>query len=241
MPDYSNMADDLTELLSLSHPPLAITFRDSHPAGIERYRSEYPPKTEDGRTGAVSAGCVFWAEASDQTFATLPEDHGNCSVGSLTHGMIGLEEAAARGDVQALCEAKWVSPEIFPRIATVQSKPAAVIYGPLAETPVDPDIVFLRLNAKQAMQLHAAVPSLQFEGKPQCHIIAVAKERRKPAISVGCMLSRVRTGFASSEMTCALPVDQAPGIIEDLRASTRADRLVAGYASEDAARFRETA
>ncbi len=42
-------------------------------------------------------------------------------------------------------------------------------------------------------------------------------------------------------MTCALPADQAPGIIEDLRASARADRLVAGYASEDAARFRETA
>ena len=237
MSNNKKLANELAELLSLSQPPLAISFCDEAPSNIDRYQSDYPSETEDGRTGAVPAGCVFWVKAAQRTFSTVPQDHGNCSVGSLTHGMISLEEAATRADVQAVCEAKWVSPEIFPHIPTVQSKPSAVVYGPFADSPMDPDIVFLRLNAKQAMQLQSAVPSMLFEGKPQCHIVAIAKEQRKPAISVGCMLSRVRTGLSNSEMTCALPADQVPEILESLRAATAADRLVAQYASADASRF----
>ncbi len=237
MSDNRKAAEELTALLSLSSPPLAITFCDELPDDVDPYGADYPAETEDGRTGAVSAGCVFWTKASERTFSTVPQDHGNCSVGSLTHGMISLDEAAGRADVQAVCEAKWVSPEIFPHIPTVQSRPAAVVYGPLADSPGAADIVFLRLNAKQAMQLHSAVPTMAFEGKPQCHIIAIAKEQRKPAISVGCMLSRGRTGFSNNEMTCAIPADQLPGIVESLRASTAADRMVAQYASGDAKRF----
>ena len=237
MSNNRRMADELVELLSLSQPPLAISFCDEVPSNVDRYESDYPSEADDGRTGAVPAGCVFWVKAAERTFATIPQDHGNCSVGSLTHGMISLEEAATRADVQAVCEAKWVSPEIFPHIPTVQSKPSAVVYGPYSDSPVDADVIFLRLNAKQAMQLQSAVPSMLFEGKPQCHIIAIAKEQRKPAISVGCMLSRVRTGLSNSEVTCALPADQIAGILESLRAATAADRMVAQYASEDASRF----
>ncbi len=237
MTDNKAMANELVELLGLAHAPLAITFSGDVPQNVERYGSDYPPETEDGRTGAVPAGCVFWVKAEDRTFATVPEDHGNCSVGSLTHGMISLEEAATKADVQAVCEAKWVNPEIFPHIPTVKSRPEAVIYGPLAESNGSTDIVFLRMNAKQTMQLHSAVPSLRFEGKPQCHIIAIAKEQNAPAVSVGCMLSRARTGLQNSEMTCAIPASQLPQVLEALRETTAADKLVAGYASQDAKRF----
>ena len=237
MKNYSDLANQLTDLLSLSHPPIAISFHHEIPNEIPRYDSVYPSPTEDGRTGAVAAGCVFWVKATANTFATVPADHGNCSVGSLTHGLIALEEAASQADVQALCEAKWVKPEIFPDIPTVNNRPEAIVYGPLAETSVEPDVVFLRLNGKQAMQLQSAVPSIRFEGKPQCHIIAIAKEQNTPAISVGCMLSRVRTGISNSEVTCALPAKQLSSIICALENINNADRMVAEYASQDAARF----
>ena len=46
------------------------------------------------------------------------------------------------------------------------------------------------------MLLHDAWPSLRFEGKPQCHSIPIAKESGELAVSVGCMLSRVRTAMS---------------------------------------------
>ena len=237
MNELESMSDALQNLLSLTHPPIAIKFSDSVPDGIESCDRDYPSPTEDGRTGAVPAGCVFWMKATDRTFSTIPSDHGNCSVGSLTHGLIDLNEAATRADVQAVCDAKWVNPEIFPHIPTISKRPESITYGPLSESVNPPDIVLFWVNAKQAMQLHSAHPSLRFEGKPQCHIIPIAVEHKQAAISVGCMLSRVRTGMTNNEMTCALPADQLPGLIDSLRQTIEADRLVAGYASQDAVRF----
>ncbi len=235
--NYQNLSRQLQTHLGLVHAPIAITFFDSEPTGVEEFGAEYPPRTTDGRTGAVAAGCVFWTKASERTFMTKPADHGNCSVGSLTHGLISLEEAAGRADVKAICEAKWVTPEIFPHIPTVQKRAEAIVYGPLADAVSDPDIVLLRLVAKQAMQMHAAVPTMRFEGKPQCHIIPIAHEQNNPAISVGCMLSRVRTGMTNSEMTCTIPFSQLAAIVDDLAKVCEADRLVATYASQDKARF----
>ena len=64
-----------------------------------------PAPNEHGRTGQVPAGCVFWIDGADRTFATVAADHGNCSVGSYTHGFLTLEEAAAKDDVGAVLEA----------------------------------------------------------------------------------------------------------------------------------------
>ena len=235
--DYKIITEELVGLLGLSVPPIAISFCEKIPDSIPRFEGNYPELTEDGRTGAVSAGCVFWVKGVDRTFSTVPSDHANCSVGSLTHGFISLEEAGSRADVAAICEANWVDPKIFPDLPTVKSRSSAIIYGPLSDSDRDPDVVFMRLIGKQVMQLHAAVPSLRFEGKPQCHIIAIAKELGEVAVSVGCMLSRVRTGIPAAEVTCAVPGAKLTRVIGALKQSRKADLLVASYASEDSRRF----
>ena len=116
-------------------------------------------------------------------------------------------------------------------------RPGAVTYGPLAETPVDPDVVFLRLDAKQLMVLCDAVPGVRIEGKPQCHIVAVAKEEDEIAVSVGCALSRVRTGMPTTEMTCAIPAARLRQVVEAIERNAVADAAVATYAAEDTLRF----
>lgn len=235
--NYKVLADALTDLLALQTPPLAITFTQEDPVGMLRYEGALPPPTPDGRTGKVSAGCVFWMKAADRTFHTCAEDHGNCSVGSLTHGFITLDVAAKRADVKALVDACWVTPEVFPQIPVVKQRPKCVVYGPLADTRIDPDVVFLRINGKTAMILHDAMPDLRFEGKPQCHIIPIAKEQGQVALSVGCMLSRVRTGMPNTEMTCAIPGRKLMEVVEKLKSTCGADKAVAAYAAEDARRF----
>jgi uncharacterized protein (DUF169 family) len=234
---FETWHSDLQNLLGLAVPPVAIAFSSDVPPGIGRIERAMPSATVDGRTGAVAASCVFWIEGAQKVFATKAEDHGNCSVGSLTHGFKAIEEIAGNSDVAALCETGWVTPEAVGRIAVVREKPTSVVYGPLRDMPVEPSVILLRLNGKQQMLMHDAWPDLRFEGKPQCHIIPIAKERGEIAVSVGCMLSRVRTGMSNNEVTCAIPASRMSALIERLRAARAADNVVAAYAAADSKRF----
>src|SRR5262245_22410558 len=130
---WQQFADRLTAALHLAVAPIAITFSDradgSAPPFVDP-STPMPDPTADGRTGRVPAGCVFWVHALDRTFSTRPEDHGNCSVGSLTHGLIDLGTAAQRADVGALVEAGWVTADAFPAVPTVSSRSASIVYGP---------------------------------------------------------------------------------------------------------------
>lgn len=235
--DWSQLASDLTSTLHLAAPPLAITFSDEPPSGVAPFEEPMPDALADGRTGRVPAGCVFWMKAVDRTFSTVAADHGNCSVGSVTHGFKTLDEVAGNSDVAALLDSGWVTMDVVPEIPVVRDKPGAVTYGPLADTPVDPDVVFLRVNGRQLMVLSDAVPGLRIEGKPQCHIVAIAKEEGVPAASVGCALSRVRTGMPPTEMTCALPAASLPEVLESIKRHAEVDSVVAHYAADDARRF----
>ncbi len=235
--DMAKFAEDLADSLGLQNPPLAISFTEQPLPGVEPFTDAMPEPTADGRSGRVPAGCVFWMKAADRTFSTVAADHANCSVGSVTHGFKSLDEVGDKADVFTLVSAGWVTPELFPQIPAVTHKYPYVTYGPLKDAGQVPDVVFLRINAKQAMMLSDAFPDLRFEGKPQCHIIAIAKEQQKVAVSVGCMLSRVRTGMPNSEMTCAIPGKRLGEVVQRIKTTAAVDASVANYASEDTRRF----
>jgi len=235
--DWNTLAAALTGALHLDVPPVAITFADAAPDGVPAFDAPMGAPASDGRTGRVPAGCVFWVHAAADTFSTTPEDHRNCSVGSLTHGLVDLEDVAGNDDVACLVESGWVTMDMVPAIPTVSERPASIVYGPLADSPIDPDVVLLRVNGRQLMVLSDAIPGLRIEGKPQCHIVAVAKEEGVAAASVGCALSRARTGMQPHEMTCAIPAAVLPDVVQRVEAAAATDGVVARYAAQDARRF----
>ena len=235
--DYRQMSAELSSMLRLEAPPIAISFLEEAPGGMPAFDAPMAEPAPDGRTGRVPAGCVFWMKATDKSFTTLPEDHGNCSVGSLTHGLMSLGEAAQKTDVQTLLDSGWVTEDMFPDIPAVSERPGCITYGPLMETLGDPDVVLIRVNPKQLMLISDALPDLYIGGKPQCHIVALAKEHGQVAASVGCMLSRTRTGMSPNEMTCAIPGSRLSEVLEKLRPAISVDASVATYAAEDSRRF----
>jgi uncharacterized protein (DUF169 family) len=234
---WNDLSSRLSAALNLATAPIAITFSAAPPDGVAPFDRPLPAPLDDGRTGRVPAGCVFWNHATESTFSTVKADHGNCSVGSLTHGFVTLDEVAGNGDVTALLETGWVTMDVVPQIPVVTEAPGAVTYGPLAESPIDPDVVLLRVNGKQLMVLSDAIPGLRIEGKPQCHIVAIAKEQGEIAASVGCALSRVRTAMPATEMTIAIPAPTVGDVIVAFERNAVADAAVARYASEDMQRF----
>jgi uncharacterized protein (DUF169 family) len=195
--DWNDLSARLRSSLSLAAPPIGITFRAEPVAGVDGFDRPMPDAMPDGRTGRVPAGCVFWMHATESTFNTVAEDHGNCSVGSLTHGFKTLDEVAGNSDVAALLDTGWVTMDV----------------------------------------VSDAIPGLRIEGKPQCHIVAIAKEQGEIAASVGCALSRVRTGMPATETTCAIPGSKVEDVVTAIERNAVADTAVARYAAEDATRF----
>lgn len=237
--DWRSLSDRLIAALKPTAAPVAISF---FPPGqavpAARLGDTYPEPNDQGRTGQVPAGCVYWIKGSSAAFATTAADHANCSVGSFTHGFLTLDEAASKDDVCAVLESGWVDGAAVQELPRVKERPGTVVYSPLAEAQTDPDVVLLRITGFALMTLKDALPDLRIEGKPQCHIVAIAKEQGQVAASVGCALSRARTGMRPEEMTCAIPGSRLADIVPALEAAVTLDRMMAGYAAADAKRFR---
>ncbi len=232
-----NAAADLTALLELEHAPIAMTVLETLPDdGTPRFDAPMSEPTEDGRSGRVAAPCVFWMHAHERTFDTLAEDHGNCSVGRYTHGFAEATDILDKSDVGALLDVGWVTMGAFAGVAAMGRRPQGVRYGPLADVTADPDLVLLRLTPRQMMELNDAV-QVEWSGKPQCQILPRAAEHGVIAASMGCALSRARTGMGDDELTVAVPGHRVDEVVDALRAVTMADAAVVGYAKADLARF----
>jgi hypothetical protein len=200
---------DLQDLFGLSIQPIGIAFMSAIPAGIDRIQRSMPPPSADGRTGAVPA--------------TTAEDHGNCSVGALTHGFKTMQGIAHNADVKALCESGWITAEAAARMAAVHEQPKTIVYGPLRNMPAELSVILLRLNGKQQMLLHDAWPGVRFEGKPQCHIIPIAKERQ--------FCRDLREPFGRGDGSAKRPISQRGR--RSARAGIVPDLNLKGIASED--------
>jgi uncharacterized protein (DUF169 family) len=234
---YATLSDALTGLLGLEHAPIAITFFDEIPEdGTALFNEPMSEPTEDGRSGRVAAPCVFWMHAHERTFDTLAEDHGNCSVGRFTHGFADAADILDKSDVAALLEVGWVTMEAFSGVAALSRRPAGVRYGPLADAANDPDVVMLRVTPRQMMEINDAV-DVDWSGKPQCQILPRAADQGLIAASMGCALSRARTGMGDDELTVAVPGHRVEELVAALQPVTSADQAVVGYAVADLARF----
>lgn len=214
------LIQELMRLLDLAHPPVAVTFHEQEPP--ERLRT---------RPGPEPAGCCFWAKAEHHRLHTTASDHAHCSVGSYTHGLISLAEAAAGEDTAALLSSGWVTNCDLAVAPTVAATPAAISYEPLDEAD-DPDVVLVRLTASSLMSLQGACPELSVVTKPQCQIVPLALGGAI-AVSPGCAVSRVRTGQPADELTCAFPACQLADIVGRLARSRAADAVVSAYAEAD--------
>jgi uncharacterized protein (DUF169 family) len=231
------VADALTDLLDLEHSPIAITVHDELPDdGVPRFDEPMSEPTEDGRSGRAAAPCVFWMHAHERTFDTLAEDHGNCSVGRFTHGFAEAADILDKSDVAALLDVGWVTMEAFGGVSAMARRPKGVRYGPLGAAQSEPDLVLLRVTPRQMMEINDAV-DVDWSGKPQCQILPRAAELGLISASMGCALSRARTGMGDDELTVAVPGDRVGELVGALQPVTMADAAVVGYARADLARF----
>src|SRR5262245_38968404 len=201
MTDYRSVEQQLTGALGLQRRPVGVAFRPSPPAGVPKF------------SGAEPSGCSFWRlAAAERTFYTVPADHHNCPIGSYTHNISLPPERAAElpQTLGLMVELGYVRMDEVPGIPRLPSPPGAVVYAPLGDTPVDPDVVLVagrpgRVMLLQEAALRAGIASPPpLLGRPPCMALPASLARGVVA-TTGCVGNRVYTDLGEDQLYVVIP------------------------------------
>lgn len=193
----------LSELLGLDQPPVALALVDSQPEGV--------PTTSK----VAPSSCTFWREAEKGVFFATAEQHFNCPVGSHVMGFDMPENVQEMlgGLVQSMCDAQYLEMEEVAKIPSLGAANAAgIVYGPLADFPIDPDIVLMWLTPAQTMIYNETAGSANWttesatvSGRPACTALPLAAQSGDPKVSLGCIGMRTFTGISDDRLLAAVP------------------------------------
>jgi uncharacterized protein (DUF169 family) len=201
MNDYGRIERDIMGQLSLQRRPSAITTLDAAPAGVEKFEGVQP------------SSCSFWRLAAEgRTFYTVNADHYNCPIGAHTHNIpLPAERAHELSDTLSFMTGLgYIRMEEVPAIPRLAQTPRYVLYAPLGDTPVDPEVVLFWGPAGRMMLLQEAAQrsgtsaDLNTLGRPTCMVVPAALAHGVVA-STGCIGNRVYTGLDENDLYVAVP------------------------------------
>jgi uncharacterized protein (DUF169 family) len=202
MIDYSALELQIGEALRLTRRPVAVAFRDNPPPGVPKFAGQEP------------SGCSFWRLASgSMTFYTIPSDQENCALGGHIHNIPLAPERSGEYEkaLSMMTNNGYIKMEEILSIPRLKVPPKIIVYAPLGDTPVRPDLVIFVVRAMQTMVLQeAALRSgiglhLSPLGKPACMSLPVALTKQDLITSAGCIGSRVYTDLGDDELYLIVP------------------------------------
>ena len=124
-------------------------------------------------------------------------------------------------------------PAALPRLSRPRG---GVVYGPLADLPVAPDVVLMWLTPAQAMVFHEASGGARWEaagsartsllGRPTCAAIPAALDGMAPVLSLGCLGMRTFTEVGGDRLMGTVPGPALDGFVEDLTGTVNANAFM---------------
>ena len=228
MMDYFILELQLKDRLRLSRRPVAVAFRDTPPARVPKFAGKEP------------SGCSFWRIASGgMTFYTIPSDHENCALGGHTHNFPQPSEHTGEYQkaLSLMASNGYIKMEEILAIPHIKQTPNVIVYSPLGDTPIEPDLVVFIVRAMQTMVLQEAalrtgiglqLPPL---GRPVCMSIPAALTQGVVS-STGCLGSRVYTDLSDDEMYLIVPGRSLQKIAEEVETIAETNFKLIAYHRE---------
>lgn len=225
MTDYRQLEERFSTDLGLLRRPVAVASINTVPQNIEKF------------AGTVPSGCSFWRLASEgRAFYTVPSDHYNCAVGAYTHNIPlppdrEQELPATLGFMTGL---GYIRMEEVPGIPRLPVPPVAVVYAPLGDTPVRPDVVIFSGPASQVMLLQESAiragvaGGITTLGRPTCMSVPAAMAMGTVA-STGCVGNRVYTSIDPGDLFAVIPGRDLERVAEETAAIKRANLELLAY------------
>ena len=172
--------------LALESAPVAVSFCDAAPEGIGMPQAR------------VAAGCSFWEIGASAPVVTSAEHHQFCSIGVHTHTIADAPESqidelgAALGAMQGL---DYVRPEEVAALPVMSKASKHVVYAPLGDTEVEPDVVLVFANGVQSLIITEAIARVDggipgAMGRPACALIPAVVNSGRSVSSLGCCGAR---------------------------------------------------
>lgn len=229
MTDYANVERHLSSWLGLDRRPVAVTARETAPSGVAPF------------VGTEPSSCSYWrlAAVEGRTFYTVARDHYNCPIGSYTHHIPLPDDRTQELDqvLGYMTSLGYVRTEEVPTIPRLPSTPGVIIYAPLADTPVDPDVVLFsgrpgRLMLLQEAALRAGVVSeVTMLHRPTCMALPAALAHGMVA-STACIGNRVYTGIDEGDLYVAVRRTELSRVIAEADTVSSANAALLQYHRE---------
>ncbi|MDP9338417.1 MAG: DUF169 domain-containing protein [Acidobacteriota bacterium] len=223
---WSALESRFKNAVEFERRPVAVAYLDAAPDSVAKFEGSEP------------SGCSFWRLAANgKTFYTVPENHFNCAVGAYTHNITLSPERAQETSVtlKFMFDLGYVKPEEVPQIPRLPKAPAVVVYSPLGDAPVTPDVVLFACKPRSAMLLNEAsnragvasgAPAL---GRPTCMALP-ASLAHGAIFSLGCIGNRVYTGLKEDEMYFVVRGKDLKAIADALDVVISANAALSDYA-----------
>lgn len=226
MAPYKALSQRLTEALSLTVPPVAVSFhRKKEP-------SEAAPDTP------VPAGCKFWEIGSARAVTTGSKDHCFCSVGIYTHNMDGALESQSvelEETLAAMRGLDYVRPVEIESLPVLARSPRYVKYAPLGDSTDPPELVLIFANASQGLVLSEAVTRVDgvappAMGRPACALIPRVIDSGLSATSLGCCGARAYLDVLGDEIALwGLAGDKLALYVDSLEVLSKANSVLGRF------------
>jgi len=225
MTDHKGIQTRLMSSLQLDRPPVAIAFRDEAPAGVDRLAGPQP------------SGCSFWRLAADgRTFYTVPEDHYNCPIGSYTHNiqLPVTREPELMQTLSLMSDIGYIRMEEVPDVPRLATTPGVIVYSPLGDAPVEPDVVLISGKPGRMMLLQEAAgrarqATAPMLGRPTCMAIPASLSTSAVVSSVGCVGNRVYTSLGDDQFYVVVKGAALEPLVAELGTIVGANATLAEY------------
>ena len=226
MPSYPLLAQTLTDALHLDRAPGRGVFRrrgSRRGEAVYGIGSSRVPVLAGGRRAAYSP--------------RSPSQHDLCGVGIYTHNLEASPAAQKDlGDaLKVFADLGYVREQDIPLIPVLKNRPQSVIYGPLSDVPLPPDVVLLFVNADQTLILSEASQQLEgglppAMGRPACAVMPQALNNNQTALSLGCCGARAYLDILTPGVAVyAIPGKKLEAFTERVAALAKANAVLTAF------------
>lgn len=233
----AQQAGAFTDLLRLTRPPVGVTFLAEPPAGVPV------------RTDPMPSACAMWRPAEREVCYRPALTHRGCAVGAVVLGVPLDEEASSTlaATVAAMTACGYLDAAEPAALPTGAARTDGVLYGPLADLPVRPDLALLWLSPRGAMLLAEAGDrmswtgsrGLTLTGRPGCAALPLAEQAGSLTASLGCTGMRRFTGIDDDLLLAVLPGPGLEPLLEALVVTVAANTDMAAFYDGAANQLRE--
>jgi uncharacterized protein (DUF169 family) len=232
---HAEIAAGISSRLELTSPLIGAAFVEAAPEGMTTFEGDVP------------SACTFWRKAETGVFYAPAEKHFNCLIGAMTMGfeMTSQVKEELMGVVKMMCGAGYIALEETSNIPSVKRKKSGIVYGPLHEFPMEPDLVLMWLRPRQAMIYSEAAGTCRWAetmaatafGRPSCAALPMALEKSQPALSLGCLGMRIFTEVAEDRLLGVIPGNGIEDFSRALKATGEANRAMGEFYHGHKAKF----